>query len=110
MSDALTPMPDGVPGDSVFDYQLSDGHRSVWITVGNISVHVLKIDEEELVVNLYAHGCETESPMATSSALQCEAKDMIRMMGADQEGQDEQLPESIADDGSIAVQNPKEEK
>lgn len=76
MSDALTPDPEVVQIKEIIDYVLSKEHRSAWIGVGNISVHVMRTDEG-VSVDLYAKGMEMETEMASCYAFDKEAQQMI---------------------------------
>jgi hypothetical protein len=53
------------------DYVLGPEGRC-WITVGKLSVHLVKTDEG-LVVDIYALGKETEEPLATTYVFDAEA-------------------------------------
>lgn len=55
------------------DYILRKAHKSVWITVGNISVHVVRTDEG-VSVDLYPVGEEMEDPICGTWALFAEAE------------------------------------
>lgn len=52
------------------DYVLED--ESVWITVNNISVHIIKTDEG-VVADLYPLGKEDENPMTSTWLMFAEA-------------------------------------
>ena len=57
-----------VDGRDGCDYILKDGHRGCWITVGNLSTHLVKTDEG-LVVDVYPKGDEGFSdPLASTWA------------------------------------------
>lgn len=102
MNDALTPIPDGNSGDPICDYALHPEFESVWVEVGSISVHIIRTDEGA-IVDLYAKGLEMEDEIASCQAFEKEAQQMIE---ESKDAQDEQLPETICEDGSIAIQNP----
>lgn len=54
------------------DYDLVARHKSVWITVGNISVHVIRTDEG-VAVDLYPAGRETDDALASAYAFASDA-------------------------------------
>ena len=49
------------------DYELRDGHTSCWVTVGNISVYIVRTDEG-VDVAMYPHYNEADDPLAWCSA------------------------------------------
>lgn len=50
------------------DYALTDGHDSVWIEVGTISVYIRRYDVGTVIVELCETGNEAESTLATCEA------------------------------------------
>jgi hypothetical protein len=63
-------VPDQEPPES--DYTLRPGQVSCWVSVGNISVYVVRADEG-VAVDLYPKGREFE-PLASTYALFAEAE------------------------------------
>lgn len=50
------------------DYTLKEGHNSCWITVGNLSVYVVRTDEG-VSADIYPKSRETDGPLASTWAL-----------------------------------------
>lgn len=55
------------------EYSLRKEHRSVWVTIGNISVYLQRTDEG-VVVDLFPAGHEMEEPLASTYAHFAEAE------------------------------------
>lgn len=51
------------------DFVLADGQSSVWITVDDVSVHILRTDEGGVRVSLYPVDEEMEEPLDECGAL-----------------------------------------
>ena len=49
--------------ESEVDYVLKEGHTSCWVTIENISIHIIKTDEG-VVTDLYPTGYEDEVAVA----------------------------------------------
>jgi len=60
--------------DQYSDYTLKQGENSVWITVDNISVYVVRADEG-VIVDLYPKGDEMSAPLTGTYAFNSEAED-----------------------------------
>lgn len=56
------------------DYTLKDGCRSVWITVGKLSVHIIRTDEG-VVCDIYPLGDESTDSIASTYAFDDEGED-----------------------------------
>lgn len=56
------------------DYGLAEG--GLWLGVKNFSIRVVQTDEG-VVVDIYALGCENDSPLSGTYAFDQEAKDTI---------------------------------
>jgi len=54
--------------DDCSDYSLDDEAASVWISVGNLSVYIIRTDEG-VVVDLFPRGNEGAEPIASTWAL-----------------------------------------
>lgn len=59
-------MPGALLQEDHSDYELQDGERSVWVTVDNISVYIIRTDEG-VVVDLYPRGREADDPTLGST-------------------------------------------
>lgn len=57
------------------DYTLNENANSVWITVGDISVHVLRHDDR-VAVALYSRQHEDEDALAETHLCFCEAAEL----------------------------------
>ena len=57
---ALVPTSDDVDNT---DYLLKDSYPSCWITIGNISVYIRRV-EEGVCTELYSLGCEDDDPIS----------------------------------------------
>ena len=55
-------------GPDSTDYILQRGHVSCWITVGKISVHVVRQPDKTVKVALYPLGQEADDPIDTACA------------------------------------------
>lgn len=64
------------------DYTLTAEHTIVWITVGNISVHISR-HEEAVTVNLFAKGAEDEEALDSAVAFYDDAQEVIKQKGSE---------------------------
>lgn len=60
------------PNDYVFPP--NPDYPSVWITVDNLSVYVVRTDEG-VVVDIFGHGKEMDGPLGSTYAYRSEAED-----------------------------------
>ena len=58
------------------DYVLEQDHDTVWITVDNISVYIIRTDEG-VVVDLFPLGLEARESIAGTYAFRTEAQELI---------------------------------
>ena len=56
------------------DYELNDNYSSCWVTVGNISVYVLRTSNG-VSVDLLPHGKEDKPPIASTYATFADASE-----------------------------------
>lgn len=76
------------------DYLLEEDYKSCWITVGNISVYVVRGDEG-VAIDLYPLGQEMYDPIVGTWALFSEAEEQIEdelWSGDDRRGEGEDCP------------------
>ena len=62
--------------DDLTDYTLNPEHRTVWITVDNVSISIRR-QKKDVWVAMYAQGCETQTPINSSRVAIGQAQSII---------------------------------